>query len=225
MNPQLSTRRILNSLSDRSRDWFRIANRADEADVYIFDEIGYWGTTARDFIEQVKDLDVATINLYVSSIGGDVFDGIAIYNTLRTHEARVVAQVDSMAASIASVIVQAGDTRRMVTGSQMMIHRASSLAWGTAEDMAKQAEILTKQDDIIAGIYAERAGGDADRYLDLMHAETWMNADETIDEGLADELVEPKPSNSEETDDTEPAEAAAKGSEISDWLAASLEIT
>lgn len=198
-----SARRILNTLTKQNaRDWYRIDNRADEdaADIYLFDEIGFWGTTAKGFIDELAQIETSKINLFVASIGGDVFDGIAIYNALRTHDARVVAQVDSMAASIASVIVQAGDERHMVTASQMMIHRASAIAWGDADEMRDMADVLDKQDAIIADIYAERSGRKASHFADLMAAETWMNATETVEEGLADTVVKPAVSSSTDPD-------------------------
>lgn len=196
-------REIFNSLPKRD-DWFRIVNQADDApaEIYLYDEIGWWGTTASDFVRELKDLDASEISVFISSRGGDVFDGVAIYNALRSHEATVTTQVDSMAASIASVIVQAGDHRIMLTGSQMMIHEAHGLALGNADEMRKYADVLDKQSDIIAGIYAERAGTDLKAFRNLMNAETWMDAQETVDEGLADEVIKPAKAE-DESDDPE----------------------
>lgn len=223
----LRPREILNKLP-HADDWYRINNRADDdlAEVFLYDEIGIWGTTAANFIRELKALKVKQIDLHISSRGGDIFDGIAIYNALRTHTAYVVSQVDSMAASIASVIAQAGDERVMITGSQMMIHEAWGIAMGNAEDMREYAEILEKQSDIIAGIYAERAGGTGKKahFLKLMGEETWMNADETVAEGLADKVVKPEAQNppedddsSENNEDSTEEEAAAKW--VDDFLA------
>ena len=186
-------REIFNSLPTRD-DWFKIVNKADDApaEIYLYDEIGYWGTTAAAFVQQLKDLDTDAINVFISSRGGDIFDGIAIYNALRSHGATITTQVDALAASIASVIVQAGDHRIMLTASQMMIHEAHGIAIGSAPDMRDYAAILDKQSDIIAGIYAERSGGSAEHFRDLMAAETWMDSTEAVEQGLADEGVKPE---------------------------------
>jgi ATP-dependent protease ClpP protease subunit len=98
-----------------------------------------------------------------------------------------------MAASIASVIAQAGDTRNMLTGSQMMIHDAHAIAAGTADDLEEFAEVLRMQNDIIAGIYAEAAGDGRKKphFASLMSKETWMTPKEAVAEGLADSILKP----------------------------------
>lgn len=229
MNGQtfLKPRQILNQLPKQD-DWYRIVNKAaeDRAEVYLYDEIGIWGTTAGNFIREIKEISAREIALHISSRGGDIFDGIAIYNALRTHSARVVVQVDSMAASIASVIAQAGDERIMITGSQMMIHEAWGIALGNAEDMRAYAEVLDKQTEIIASIYAERSGGTGRKahYLKLMRAETWMTAEEAVDELLADRVVKPESQDSPEpsgtvSEDDENIEEKAAARWADDFLA------
>lgn len=205
-----SAREFLNRSQPRG-DWYSIKNRADgSAAVYLYDEIGYWGTTAKDFTAQLAEIDVDLLDVYVSSIGGEVFDGIAIYNALRSHRAEVKVRVDSMAASIASVIVQAGDSRTMLTGSQMMIHNAAGLAFGGADTLREVADILDKQSAIIAGIYAERSGLPADGFRDMMAAETWMSAPEAVEAGLADEVVTPSRAADNDPDpDPDDTEAAS----------------
>ena len=162
-------------------------------DVYLYDEIGFYGTTAADFVSELATVKTAEIVVHISSQGGDIFEGLAIYNALRTHSSPVTTKVDSLAASIASVIAQAGDRRLMLTGSQMMIHKAHGLAMGDDDDMEEMAALLRKQTDNIAGIYAERAGGTSSkpRFLSLMKNETWMTPTEALDEGLVDEVIKP----------------------------------
>ena len=160
-----------------------------KATIRIYDEVGFFGITAEDFAAELDEITADEIEVQINSLGGDVFAGVAIYNALRTHSARITTRVDGMAASIASVIVQAGDTRIMLTGSQMMIHPAWGFAMGSASDMRDLADILDKQTKVIAGIYAERAGTDG--FVELMEAETWFDADEAVDAGLADEVVKP----------------------------------
>lgn len=168
------------------RQWFRIEAKADSADVFVYDEIGYWGTSAADFAQQLAALDVKTINLRINSPGGEVFDGIAIHNALMNHPAKVNVSVDGLAASIASVICMAGDSITMQQGAQMMIHDASGFAFGNAADMRALADVLDQLSDTIAGFYAERAGGTVTSWRDTMRAETWYTADEAVKAGLAD---------------------------------------
>lgn len=171
--------------------WFRIENSisAGTTGVYIYDEIGYWGVSASDFMDALRQINTGTIELHLNSPGGDVFDGIAIYNCLRAHAARVDVVVDSLAASAASVIAQAGDTVTMMPGSQMMIHEASGLCMGNAADMAEMAKMLDQQSDNIAGIYASAAGGDRGEWRERMKAETWYMAEEAVAIGLADRIA------------------------------------
>ncbi len=180
-------------------DWCRIEARlpdgetAGEADVYIFDEIGYWGTTAREFAEQVADLDVGRITLHLNSPGGDAWDGVAIANVLRRHQARVDVVVEGLAASAASLIAMAGDHITMAPSSMMMIHDAAGFAWGDADTMRESAEILDKLSDSYADAYARRAGGDREQWRATMRAETWYTAAEAVAAGLADEWDESLP--------------------------------
>jgi ATP-dependent protease ClpP protease subunit len=174
-----------------TKSWFRVENSisAGTTGVYIYDEIGYWGVSASDFMDALRQINTGTIELHLNSPGGDVFDGIAIYNCLRSHAARVDVVVDSLAASAASVIAQAGDTVTMMPGSQMMIHEASGLCMGNAADMAEMAAMLDQQSDNIAGIYAQAAGGERGEWRERMKAETWYPADEAVAIGLADRVA------------------------------------
>lgn len=211
MRTALTGRKALDVLASHGRsDWFRISNAAkpDAADVWIYDEIGYFGTPASEFIEQIQALEAGSLNVHINSRGGDVFDGIAVYNAIRQHPAQVRTVVDSMAASIASVIAQAGDERVMVTSSQMMIHEAWGIASGAAADMRKYAETLDRQSDIIAGIYAERSGRTAKYFRSLMAEETWMDHGEAVTHGLADTILAPPSKGTDRTDDKESAAKA-----------------
>ena len=184
---------IIEHLKDATdRPWYRVENAAKKgektrAKVHIFDAIGGWfGVRAKDLVKEINDLDVDEIELRLNSPGGQVWDGIAIMNALRAHRATVEVHVDGLAASIASVIAMGGDQIIMSRGAQMMIHGGSTIVWGNAADMHKTAGVLDKIDANIAGIYAARAGGDPADWLALMAVETWYNAAEAVDAGLAD---------------------------------------
>lgn len=172
--------------------WYSISNLAGgEADVMLYGEIGWLGTAADEFVRDIKGLNASQINLHLSSPGGSVFDGIAIMNALRAHPANVTVYVDSLAASIASVIAMAGDRIVARQAAEFMIHEAAGLAVGDADEMRAMAELLDRQSDKIAGIYAARAGGTVEDWRAAMAKETWYSAQEAVDAGLADEIDEP----------------------------------
>lgn len=172
-------------------DWYRIRNlAADEAEVVIYDEIGWFGVSAQEFIRELRDITADRITLRVNSPGGEVFDGIAIYNLLRSHPAHVTAYVDGIAASIASVIALAGDEVIMQPHSQLMIHDPWGMCIGNAADMEEMAARLGKHADDIAAVYADRAGGTVAEWRERMAAEVWYSAQETVEAGLADRVAE-----------------------------------
>jgi ATP-dependent protease ClpP protease subunit len=174
----------------RGRGQYRIENHDDgTATMYLLDEIGYWGIMAADFVPQIHAVKAQKITLHINSPGGDVFDGVAIYNALLDHPADIAVKVDGLAASAASFIAQAGDTICMNRASQMMIHDASGLCIGNAADMAEMVDLLDRVSGTIAGIYADRAGGTTEQWRDRMRAETWYSADEAVEAGLADEVA------------------------------------
>lgn len=153
-----------------------------------------WGVSAKEFAAALDDLgdDVEEIQLSINSPGGEVFEGIAILNTLRRHDARVVVTVDGLAASAASFVAMAGAEVIMARNSEMMIHKAWGLVMGNADDMQDMVSRLEKDDRNIASIYAERAGGTVEDWLDLMSDETWFSAEEAVEAGLADRVEESK---------------------------------
>ncbi|MGW4876545.1 head maturation protease, ClpP-related [Streptomyces sp. NPDC004262] len=166
--------------------WYRIANSAGDgapAQILIYDEIGMWGVTASDFIRDLAAAGNGPVEVHINSGGGDVFEAYAIYNALLARTG-VTTVVDSLAASAASVIAMAGETRLMARTSQLMIHDASAWTGGNAEDMAQMVERLQTVSDQLAGIYADTAGGEPDHWRGLMRAETWFTPQEALDAGL-----------------------------------------
>lgn len=162
---------------------------------------GYWGgIDAAEMVPAIRDLDVDTLNVYVNSPGGNVYDGIAIRNALRSHKARVVITVDGLAASAASFIACAGDEVIMAENSEFMIHEAWGLAIGNADDMLAAADDLDRISGNIAEMYAAKAGGDAADWRALMKAETWYSAAEAVAAGLADRTDAAPDDDAENTD-------------------------
>jgi len=172
--------------------WYSITNaETDRAHVRIYDEIGMWGVDAETFARDIESITSAEIEVAINSPGGSVFQGLAIFNALRTHPARIITRVDGLAASAASFIAQAGDDRIMVESSQMMIHDAMAATFGNAADFREVADFLDRQSANIAALYASRSGMPVERYVEMMAAETWMTAAEAVEEGLADSVLVP----------------------------------
>ena len=175
---------------NKKQSWYSIKAVADSdtpsADVHIFDYIGYWDISARSFISELRGLDVEKINLHINSPGGEVFDGIAIQNSLKSHKAEVVVYIDGLAASIASIIALAGDQIEIADNAYVMIHNPSAVVWGEAKDMLKEAELLAKISDGLAGDYSRKMGITVDEARAMMDEETWFLGQEAVDAGFAD---------------------------------------
>ena len=175
------------------QSWYEIkAQVENEVEVIIYDEIGFFGITAKDFIEDFQKIDKdATINLRINSPGGDVFDGLAIHNILQRHPAAINVTIDGIAASIASVIAMVGDEIVMPENTFMMIHDPFGFAFGNSEDMRDLAEILDKIKSALVSSYVAKSHLDPEKVSELMSDETWLTAKEAKDLGLADEVIDP----------------------------------
>lgn len=174
--------------SPNSRAWYSIkaAAQPDAVDVLIYDEISWYGVTAEDFVKDLQGISAKTINLRINSPGGSVFDGTAIYNALRAHPAKVVAHIDGVAASIASVIALAGDEVRMAANAFFMIHNPWGVTVGDAAEMRKMADVLDKIGGTLAATYSAKCGKPKDEVQALLDAETWMTAEEAKAFGFVD---------------------------------------
>ncbi|WP_188043672.1 head maturation protease, ClpP-related [Changpingibacter yushuensis] len=172
----------------------RDSAKGTSADVYVYDEVSnnpYWGVSGKAFADQIGQLDVDELNVFINSPGGSAWDGVAIMNALRRHRATVNVSVDGLAASAASVVAMAGDHISMNRGSQMMIHDASvSYVSGNADELRSTADLLDKLSGSIADVYAARTGGSSTAWRDQMRDETWFTAEEAVLAGLADEWVD-----------------------------------
>lgn len=167
----------------------------ETAEVIIYGDIGGWldsGVTAADFANEISDLDVKTLEVRMNSGGGSVFEGQAIYNALNRHPAKIIMDVDGIAASIASVIIMSGDEIRITEGSHIMIHKPWSMAIGDAESMRKEAEVLDSLESGIVDIYAARTGKDRKQLEDWIGAETWFKGQAAVDSGFADQVIPAK---------------------------------
>ncbi|MBA3852925.1 MAG: hypothetical protein C0503_00840 [Gemmatimonas sp.] len=166
-----------------------VQNAADEsADLFIYDIIGWGGVTAQLVAEHLSQITAPTIHVRINSGGGDVFEGIAIYNALLRARGRVVTHVDGVAASAASIIALAGQEVLMAQSALAMIHSAWGCVCGNTRELRRVADLLDKVDGQLAGVYARQMDITPEAALALMEAETWMNADEAVAQGFADDI-------------------------------------
>lgn len=169
--------------------WYALEKKIDadgSLDVFILDEIGMWGVSASDFI---KDINASLesgkeLRVHISSPGGDVFDGLAIFNFL-DRMSNVTTIVEGLAASIASIIAMAGTNIIMPENALMMIHNPWSFTAGDSDELRQAADALEKFEGSLAGIYAKKTGKDVAEIRDMMDAETWMTGVEAVEMGFA----------------------------------------
>jgi ATP-dependent Clp protease protease subunit len=176
----------------------RFHAKGNSAEIWLYDQIGasFWGDgiSAKAFQKELTALGrVNTINLRINSPGGDVFDGLAIYNQLKQHPARIVVDVDGLAASIASIIAMSGDEVRMASNSMMMIHNAHGMAVGDAVEMQRMSALLTQINVNLADTYALRTSQTPEQLLAWMDDETWLTADTAVQHGFADAVTAEQP--------------------------------
>ena len=179
-------------------NWLSYQPRAsvhEPAVLQIFDQIGEdWfggsGISAKAFSDALQSVGPGPLVVEINSPGGNVWDGLAIYNMLRGRQSPVTTRVVGIAASIASIIALAGDTIEMAEASLFMIHDPSGMVAGTSEDMRKMANALDQHAEILANIYVKRTGKTSAQIRAAMTAETWFTAQEAIQFGLADKSIE-----------------------------------
>jgi ATP-dependent Clp protease, protease subunit len=170
------------------------ASAHEPATIQIFDQIGEdWfggsGLSAKAFSETLQAVGNGPLSIEINSPGGNVWDGLAIYNMLRGRQAPVTTRVIGIAASIASIIALAGDTVEMSEAALMMIHNPAGMVAGTADEMRKMAAALDQHAEILAGVYQKKTGRSTESIRAAMTAETWFTAAQAIAFGLADKTT------------------------------------
>lgn len=169
------------------------AESDDPNTITIFDVIGedFWtggGFTAKRMAAALRSIGKNPVTVKINSPGGDMFEGIAIYNLLREHPEKVTIEVMGWAASAASIIAMAGDDIRMGLGTFMMVHNAWGIVIGNRHDMREVAEMFDGFDAAIADIYEARVKVDRKAIVKLMDAETFMGPSEAVEKGFADSV-------------------------------------
>jgi ATP-dependent Clp protease, protease subunit len=181
---------------DALERWHPEVRAASEGDasISIYDSIGEsWdgnGFTSKRMSAALRSIGARDVTVNVNSPGGDFFEGVAIYNMLREHKAKVTVRVMGLAASAASVIAMAGDDILMGDGAFLMVHNAWAVAIGNRHDMADAAARLEPFDAAMAQVYASRSGMSLAEVSTLMDKETWINSSQAVEDGFATGLIE-----------------------------------
>jgi ATP-dependent protease ClpP protease subunit len=164
------------------------------AEILIYGDVGGWddeSVTAANFVKDIAGVDADYLTLRINSYGGSVSDGLAIFNAIRRHPAAVVAEIDGVAASIASLIAMAADTVRMPQNALAMVHAPWALSMGNATDMREMADVLDRYAKAMTSAYAPRLGEETARAWLTDGQDHWLTADEALAVGFADEITSP----------------------------------
>ena len=178
---------------------FEVRNESEQAAILLYDYIGedtdFWtgekrGISAQSFKEALDEVSPKPVTLRIDSSGGDVFDAFAMCSAIQRYHGKVTACIDGLAASAASYIAVVCDKVVMNDYAYLMIHCASSFAFGNAQELGDVAARLDNIDKNLAAIYEKRSNLTLEQVLDYMRNETWFTAAEALDCGLATEVVE-----------------------------------
>jgi ATP-dependent protease ClpP protease subunit len=163
----------------------------DTTTIYVYDVIdSWWGVSASDFARELAAVTTPKVTLRINSPGGDVFEARAMMTAIATHPATFTAKIDGLAASAATALTLACASVEIAEGGFYMIHQAWTFAMGNADDMTATATLLGKIDDVLVDGYVARSGKTDAEVRDWMKAETWFGAQEAVDAGFADSVVE-----------------------------------
>ena len=157
----------------------------------IDDDIGFWGVQARDFRAALDAVEGNELTVEVNSAGGDVMAGLGMYNMLRNSGKTITTRVTGVAASIASIVMLAGDKREMPSNAFAMVHSVKSGAFGTEEELHEQADVVGKVQASLRNIYVARMGIDEDKAKEIMAKDTWLTAEECLEMGFVTAIVDP----------------------------------
>lgn len=178
-------------------------NSAEVATLKIYDYVGeYEEVNTENIQNQLDECNGKPLEIYINSYGGEVFEGFAIYNMLRRYTGYKKVYIDGIAASIASVIAMAGNEVIMNKASMLMIHNASGCAFGTFKEMEQVAEALKKINEVIRDVYKEKTNLDDETLTTLMDNESYLTAQECVDYGFANNIIDDKKDDDETVTNT-----------------------
>ena len=196
-------------MSKAPNKFFQLVNDGTAADLYIFGDICAWPWESQgeqsgvSIVRQLKELDADEIRVHINSYGGDVAEGLAIYNVLREHKAKITTICDGFACSAASVVFMAGDKRVMQPASLLMIHNAWTIAMGNAAELRKTADDIETITQASVEAYKTVATISEKKIKELMDAETWILPKDAVDYGFATDI-----DDEDDDDDDEPKQSA-----------------
>lgn len=172
--------------------WSHVINQAnDSIDILLHDVIGFWGTQSDEFKQLLNENKEKSINVDINSPGGSVTDGFSIYNSLKSHNGTVNVKVSGLAASIASLIMLAGDTREISENAEVMIHQAQGMGFGTSKDLRKTADRLDRIENNLVNVYASFIkDSTTEEIKSMMVEETWFTANQAVEKGLMQKVVD-----------------------------------
>ena len=170
--------------------YYAMETAEKETDIMIFGDITSWpwmesDVSSYNLSKQIAGLDTDAINIHLNSYGGEVSEGLAIYNALKQHKAKVRTYCDGFACSIASVIFMAGDERIMSNASMLMVHNPWTYTEGNAQELRKTAEDLDKMSQASVNAYMESVSITEDEVKQLLDDETWLTPAEALEYGFA----------------------------------------
>lgn len=181
----------------KSKKYFQLTQNNNEVDIQIYGDITSWDwfegeISSYTLSKQIEGLDCDKINVYINSYGGEVKEGLAIYNQLKRHKATVKTVCDGFACSAASVVFMAGDERVMSTASLLMIHNAWSWTSGNANELRKQADDLDKITQASINAYMQEVNITEEELKQMLDNETWITPQEALEIGFSTAIVNEK---------------------------------
>jgi ATP-dependent Clp protease protease subunit len=186
-----------------------IRTLAGENDIVIYDDIGFFGVSARQVHEHLASADGGPVDVLINSYGGDVYDGIAIYNELLRYGGEISVRIMGIAASAASLIAMAGDRIEIGANAEIMIHNAWTIALGNAREFRSWADRLDQVDANIAATYAARTGRPVDEIAAMMAEDTFLAGQAAVDLGFADVVIPLQAAEDDHDEDEDEAMAAS----------------
>jgi ATP-dependent Clp endopeptidase proteolytic subunit ClpP len=174
-------------------DWFKVqAISDDETEIMIYDVIGWPFISADEFVRALAGITAKTVTVRINSPGGDVFDGMAIFNALKTYNGKVVTRIEGIAASMASVIALAGKEVQAYANTMYMIHEPYAFTAGNQYSLRELADILEKMSGQMIDIYSSNASPGKREIAQMMKDEAWLTAKEAKEKGFIDTVLDGK---------------------------------
>ena len=166
----------------------QINNKAEGVEVVLSGEVGNWDVSARQIADAIENKTGVPLTIKINSVGGDVFEGFALYNAIKMHEGPTTAIVEGLAASAASLFAMAADVVVMRPASMMMVHNPHTVAAGESKDLRQSADVLDKVRDIMVQRYKTKTGQPEESLIEMLDAETWLTPEEAVELGFADRV-------------------------------------